>query len=59
MNERMARVFSGCDSQMKHEEHRIPLKRFGEEREEGTGTVLHHAEPDFTKCDMFLGQHFC
>lgn len=43
MNERMARVFSGCDSQMKHEEHRITLKRFREERDEGMGRVLHHS----------------
>lgn len=39
----MAWVFSGCDSQMKHEEHRITLKRFGEERDEGMGRVLHHS----------------
>ncbi len=36
VNERMARVFSGCDSQMKHEEHNHTEKVWrGEEREWG------------------------
>lgn len=40
VNERMARVFSGCDSQMKHEEHNHTEKVWrGEGRGNGEGVA--------------------